>query len=276
MTYEPQVISRSAMFLANKTENHNLTAEKYAAALKNTTPDQVLAPEYLITQALRFTFDVRHPFRGLKGGHMELFSMAQGNSTPLPWLSKSADDLRREMLALPVELASAPSQMSQPQLNKRITDAYAKSSQTLKIAGILTDAYFLFSPAQIWLAAHMLADEVLTRFYLSTKLPPGPSFDKIESTIRSCSVLLSAHPSTAASSAQDPAKDQATVQSLIKKLRNCRDPDKLDLVKLNKSHKRYADPRKDEQKAKRRKLERDALAKESDAFWGPEIKKEGE
>ncbi|RKI32411.1 hypothetical protein D7X55_41820, partial [Corallococcus sp. AB049A] len=76
MTYEPKAIMRCAMFLANKIEDHKMDCEVYASRLPKTTKEQVLAPEFLITQALRFTFDIRHPFRGLNGGHMEMAAIA--------------------------------------------------------------------------------------------------------------------------------------------------------------------------------------------------------
>ena len=70
MTYDPQTISRAIMFIANKSENHLLTAKNYAEKIPKVTAEMVLAPEFTIVQALRFNFEVRHPFRGLKGGHL--------------------------------------------------------------------------------------------------------------------------------------------------------------------------------------------------------------
>ncbi|ORY17636.1 cyclin-like protein [Clohesyomyces aquaticus] len=237
MTYEPQTISRSAMFVANKTEGHHMPLEKYAAGFPKATSEQVLAPEYLLVQALRFNFDIRHPFRALKGGHLDMIEMARGN-------------------------------------------AYTFASHILKTAALLTDAYFLYTPSQIWLSAHLLADELLTLFYLSTRLPPSsPLHSKTLTTLRSCAALLSSHhtftsPTTsAADKAAKDKKEKEEVQLLIKKLRQCRDPDKLDLVKLNQAQKRDAVDGEglEEKKAKRRKLEREGYQKEADSFWGPEL-----
>lgn len=62
----------------------------------------------------------------------------------------------------------------------------------------------------------------------------------------------------------------------MKKLRLCRDPDKVDLVKLNQAQKRdaVADGELEEHKAKKRKIARESHQKEADEFWGPELNKE--
>jgi cyclin H len=283
MTYEPQIISRSAMFVANKTEGHHMSAEKYAAGLNKTTTDQVLAPEYLIVQALRFTFDVRHPFRGRKGGHMEMISMAQGKGVAPPMCGKTSIELQADMLHLPIKPAGPHNRMTPRDLESRITDAYTKASRILKTAAILTDAYFLYTPSQIWLSAHLIADEPLTTFYISTKFPSSsdPTYVKLVNTLRACAKLLQSHRSMSQVKSSEEetksaeAKEQAEVQQLIKKLRHCRDPDKIDLVKLNKAQKRDAvdNGELEESKAKRRKLQREGYEKEADAFWGPELPK---
>jgi cyclin H len=56
MTYHGQNISRTGLFLACKTENAHQSVEAFAANFKKTTSDDILAPEYLIVQALRFNF----------------------------------------------------------------------------------------------------------------------------------------------------------------------------------------------------------------------------
>ena len=165
-------------------------------------------------------------------------------------------------------------------MEKRITDAYGFASHTLKNAAVLTDVYFLYTPAQIWLAAHLLADEPLTQFYLSLKIPASsPIHAKILTTLRACADILSSHRSYAASPLSKDEKEardaqhKIVVKTLIDKLKLCRDPDKVDLVKLNQAQKRDAveGGGLDENKAKRRKLDRESFQKESDSFWGPAL-----
>lgn len=286
MTYHGQNISRTAMFLACKTENAHQSVETFNTNFKKTTAEQILAPEYLIVQALRFNFDVKHPFRGLKGGHLELMGMAKGSYDGPNYIKEgmTSADLQAHMLLLPRKANGPSAKSSVHEMEKRITEAYGFASHILKNAALLTDAYFLYTPSQIWLAAHLLADEPLTLFYLSLKLPSSsPLHAKIIATIRKCAALLSSHRSYQATvlpkaevEARD-AKHKAEVKHLIEKLKSCRDPDKVDLVKLNQAHKRdaLADEGLEESKAKRRKILREGFEKESDEFWGPELGKNG-
>jgi cyclin H len=285
MTYHGQNISRTAMFLACKTENAHHSVEQFATNFKKVTSEQILAPEYLLVQGLRFNFDVKHPFRALKGGHLELIEVVRGTYAGPNHIDEDmiASDLAGKLLELPNKKGQ-PTKTTSQDMEKRITDAYGLSSHILKTAALLTDAYFLYTPSQIWLAAHLLADEPLTLFYLSLKLPPtSPLYNKIISVIRQCAALLSSHSSYLSTIQPKPeveareAKHKAQVKSLIEKLKSCRDPDKVDLVKLNQAQKRDAvneeEDQVEESKAKRRKLDRETYEKEAENFWGPELKK---
>jgi cyclin H len=278
MTYHGQNISRTAMFLACKTENAHQSVESFAANFSKITSEQILAPEYLIVQALRFNFEIKHPFRGLKGGHLELVEMARGSYEGPNCLEEGGDmtsaDLAASMLKVEGKNgATGKSSMSMADLEKRITDAYGFASRILKTTAQLTDAYFLYTPSQIWLAAHLLADTRLTQFYLSVKLPStSPTHTRLFSTLRACANLLKSHRTFP--SQHDDTKHKAEVKRLIEKLKSCRDPDKVDLVKLNQAQKRDADGKEgglEEGIAKRRKVERETYEKASDSFWGPEL-----
>ncbi|KAH8725991.1 cyclin-like protein [Phaeosphaeriaceae sp. PMI808] len=285
MTYHGQNISRTAMFLACKTENAHQSVETFSTNFKKTTAEQILAPEYLIVQALRFNFEVKHPFRGLKGGHLELMEMARGSYEGPNCMedNMTSADLQARMLKLTLRKANTSATKSTMQdMEKRITDAYGFASHILKTAALLTDAYFLYTPSQIWLSAHFLADEPLTLFYIALKIPTSsPLYNKLVATLRSCVTLLSSHRSFAATLLPKPeadARDQkhkAEVKHLIEKLKMCRDPDKVDLVKLNQAQKRdaVAEGGLEESKAKRRKVDRETYEKASDEFWGPELGK---
>jgi cyclin H len=283
MTYHGQNISRTAMFLACKTENAHQSVETFSTNFKKTTSEQILAPEYLIVQALRFNFEVKHPFRGLKGGHLELMEMARGSYEGPNCMEEgmTSADLQARMLGLERKKGGS-GKASMQELEKRITDAYGFASHILKTAALLTDAYFLYTPSQTWLAAHFLADEALTLFYLGLKIPAtSPLHAKIVATLRACSTLLSSHRSfqaTVLPKADVEANDathKAEVKRVIEKLKSCRDPDKVDLVKLNQAQKRDAvlEGGLEENKAKRRKVEREDYQKASDDFWGPELPK---
>jgi cyclin H len=281
MTYHGQNISRTAMFLACKTENTYQSVDTFSSNFGKATAEQILAPEYLIVQALRFNFEVKHPFRGLKGGHLELMDMACGKYDG-PNQGEASADVQARMLQLPRKDGGLAGTMTAQELEKRIEAAYGFASHLLKNAAILSDAYFLYTPSQIWLAAHLLADAPLTHFYLSLKIAStSPLKAKIVSTIQACATLLSSHrsyPSTTIPKSDIEARDakhKAEVKRLIEKLKSCRDPDKVDLVKLNQAQKRDAvqEGELEESKAKRRKIGRETYEKASDDFWGPELPK---
>lgn len=288
MTYHVHNISRTIMFLATKVEVHNLKVDEFAAFFTsaNVTTESILAPEYMVMQGLRYNLDVRHPFRGLAGGCMEMLECAGGRYAGPG--GRSSEEVQAQMLALPKKTNGPAATWTVENMQTRVKNASFYASRTLKEAALLTDAYFLYTPSHIWLAAHLLADEPLTLFYINLKLPPSPSSPlhaKLLSTIRACATLLSSHRLyTNASLPQDEklareAAHQADVKRLINKLKLCRDPDKIDLVKLNQAQKRDAVSADggglEESKAKRRKLERESYEKESDAFWGPELGKDG-
>ncbi|KAJ4367130.1 hypothetical protein N0V83_007660 [Neocucurbitaria cava] len=263
MTYHVHNMSRTIMFLATKVEVHNLKVDEFAAFFPSAsvTTESILAPEYTVMQGLRYNLDVRHPFRGLAGGCMELLEIAGGRYTG----PGSGEETQAKMLRLPKKTDGPAVTWTVEQMENRIKNASFFASKTLKEAALLTDAYFLYTPSHIWLAAHLLADEPLTLFYLSLKLPPSPTTQN------------SAPPSPPVQPSYPPtASTPSEVKRLIGKLKMCRDPDKIDLVKLNQAQKRDAVAEDgsgglEVSKAKRRKLERETYEKEADAFWGPEL-----
>ncbi|KAK5019456.1 cyclin-like protein [Cryomyces antarcticus] len=270
LTYPPSTIIKPTIFLANKTENHNLSLDEYAVKAK-ATRDQILAPEFIVSQGLRFTFDVRHPLRGLPGAYMELMSLADGTAEVLAGVGKTAKELQQELMALPDGTGPANGAPAAEKaadvlsLKRRIHTAYIAANKTLETTALLTDVYFLYTPSQIMFAALLLADTPLTTFYLTTKIPPAsPLPSKIRAAVESCARILRAAPVIVS---------QAEASRLKAKLERCRDQDKLDLVGLNRALKR--DGREEgvvtESVAKRRKLEREMSAREGEELFGPEI-----
>jgi len=282
MTYHVQNILRTSLFLATKSEFLRENVETFAAnSGRNVTAESVLAAEHLVMQGLRYNLDVRHPFRGLKGVLLELTQIAHAKYDG-PGEHGTSVEMQARMQNVPPAAGSPATAPTIAGMEARITNAYTHASKALKTAALFTDAYFLYTPSQIMLAAHLLADEPLTLFYLSLKIPsPSPSSSKMLSTLRACANLLSSHrlytyttlPQAEADARE--AQHQAEVQALIAKLKLCRDPDKVDLVKLNQAQKRDAvgEEGLDAHKAKKRKLAREGYEKESDAFWGPELAK---
>lgn len=256
MTYHPKDILKTALFFATKTENHYIRLTKFASSIPKTTPEDVLATEFLLTQGLRFTFDVKHPYRALEGAAMEMGAMARRDVFALPGRELTADRL--------VGMA------------ERVKVAHGVARDWLKTSALLTDVYFLYAPSQIMMAALMLADRELVDWYMGIKLPSdmGPEMDalrmKVIATLESCAAMLKFVSPTSKPSAVELAE----LKRIDKKLYKCRNPEKIDLVANNKAAKRDGgEEGVDERIAKKRKMEREMSMKEGDDLFGPEIKK---
>jgi cyclin H len=265
MTYHPTDIVKTALFFATKTENHYFRLTKFAEAIGKTTPEDVLASEFLLTQGLRFTFDVRHPFRALEGAVMELQAIANSNGGILPFPGAN-------QVLPPKELGN---------MNRRVRDAHGKAREYLKTSALLSDAYFHYTPSQIMFAALNIADPDLVKWYISSKFPSlksdtstaSPQLDKVLSTIRACASMIITVPPTA----QPSEIELKEMKQLAKKLQKCRNPDKIDLVALNKKAKREGEEEGvlDERALKKRKLEKERLAKEGEDLFGPALPRKG-
>ncbi|TKA64271.1 hypothetical protein B0A55_10214 [Friedmanniomyces simplex] len=278
LTYPPKEIYKTVLFLACKTEATHMTLSEYARRI-STPADEVLAPEYKVMQALRFTLDVRQPYRGLKGVLMELFNLAEGRVGEVEGVETGgAAALQAEMLGL--ELPSKTAQtmwrvrdsgkVEGKALVDRINAAYSAARTILDGPALLTDAYFLYTPSQILLAALHLADEPLTSFYLRTKLPLMSDLrPKILATIAASAELLGSF-----SGSQVLSKEERA--ALERKLEGCRDPSTRDLVGSHAGAKRGAGGDEEaEEKARKKKAARDKALKEGDDLFGPSLNGKG-
>lgn len=230
-----------ALFLATKTDNYYMSLRSFAEKIPNTTTDDIIAPEFLLTQGLRFTFDVRHPFRALEGGIMELSAIANGEGAPSPHHPEQTPaKLQEAIYAIASTSASATTSITD-----RIASAHGKTRQILKTAAQMTDVYFLYTPSQIWFSALLLADKPLLDFYLDIKLGPLPPSSsshsptdpaqsmlsairtKLSTVLTSCSTILDtylkAHPPN---TAPDPAR-MKNLKRIGKKLYHCQNPEKF-------------------------------------------------
>ncbi|KAE8448187.1 hypothetical protein EG329_009791 [Mollisiaceae sp. DMI_Dod_QoI] len=251
MTYHPTDILKTALFFATKTENHYFRLTKFADAIGKTKPEDVLASEFLLTQGLRFTFDVRHPFRALEGAVLELQALSKGKIPALPG-GGIVGERPRDM-------------------DRRVKDAHGKARDYLKTSTALTDVYFHYTPSQIMMAALMIADKELVEWYIGCKIPAsgGAMRGKVLGILEKCAEMLR----TVAPNSEPSAAEKKELSALSKKLKKCRNPEKMDLVALQKA-KREGDGDDDEKVVKKRKLERESSAKGADDLFGPVIKKE--
>ena len=274
MTYHPKEMMLAALFLSTKTENHYTSLRSFASKLEKSTPENVVAPEFLLTQGLRFTFDVRHPHRGLEGGIMELLSLAQGKGQAVPGIEQSSEQLRKNMLDIEPATEGGKKSRSTDELVRRIQMAHGKAKEVGKSSALLTDAYFLYTPSQIWLSSLFMADEPLARFYIDTKIPVQSAIkSRISSTLQSCTEVL-----RSSASANPGEAEKKALTRIDKKLFKCRNPEKVDLVGINKAQKRDSEGTGenglDDKVVKKRKLEREKSEKEAEDVFGPTLAKE--
>uniref|UniRef100_A0A093V2D1 Cyclin CCL1 n=1 Tax=Talaromyces marneffei PM1 TaxID=1077442 RepID=A0A093V2D1_TALMA len=247
-------------------------------------PADVIAPEYILTQGLRYTFDVRHPFRGLEGGIMELQAIAQGEGQPGPLITGQTPASMKQAIdniePLPGVDKLSPS--------SRISAAHGKARDLLKTAAQMTDAYFFYPPSQIWLAALFVADKPLAQFYLDTKIGSGVNTaeadsqnplemirTKLMATLSDCASLLASYAPV--------ASNPGTMKDLIaiaKKVYQCQMVEKLDPAPPGSGQKRSsgslpgaegASESELERAAKKRRLERERREQESKDIFGGEL-----
>ncbi|KAJ5573584.1 uncharacterized protein N7459_008011 [Penicillium hispanicum] len=291
MTYHPKSIMACALFLATKTDNYYMSLRQFANEIPGHTPEDVIAPEFLLMQGLRFTFDIRHPFRGLEGGFMELQAMAQGQGQPAPHLPHQTPSQLQQAL-----LSIAPPLIPSSSISDRIARAHGVTREMLKSAAQMTDAYFLYTPSQIWLSAFFLADRPLAEFYLDTKLGgpltptiaesdpnnlQNPFYDlrtKLLQVLADCSALLQSYTPLAS----DPAQMKG-LKRIAKKLYHCQNPEKVNI-----SQKRESAPpppstvdatdspamtseSESERLAKKRRLEQEQQQRSAKDMFGPEL-----
>ena len=274
MTYHPKEMMPAALFLSTKTENHYTSLKSFASKLEKSTPENVVAPEFLLTQGLRFTFEVRHPHRGLEGGIMELLSLAQGKGQAVPGIEQSSEQLRKNMLDIQPAMEGGKKSRSTDELVRRIQMAHGKAKEVGKSSALLTDAYFLYTPSQIWLSSLFMADDPLARFYIDTKIPVQSAIkSRLLSTLQSCTEVL-----RSSASANPGETEEKALRRIDKKLFKCRNPEKVDLVGINKAQKRDSEGTGenglDDKVVKKRKLEREKSEKEAEDIFGPTMVKE--
>lgn len=212
---------------------------------------------------------------------MELQAIADGQGQPGPHLThQTAHQLQQRLLAIP------PGPVRSSSISDRIGRAHGTTRETLKSAAQMTDAYFLYTPSQIWLSAFLLADRPLAEFYLDTKLggpltttdvKPDPSdlqnplYDlrtKLLKVLMDCSALLQAYQPLSSDEGQ-----MADLQRIARKHHLCLNPEKKLGVKRIPAGAGVspapASESETERLAKKRKLEAQKAA--ANDMFGPEL-----
>ncbi|KJR84956.1 cyclin H [Sporothrix schenckii 1099-18] len=253
MTYPPAQLFKTALFFGAKSEGYYHKLDGFAEKFPNTTAADILAGEFLLCQGIRFSFDVKHPFRALEGAVMELRRLVD------------VDDQTRNAANDEEEISDS-----------RVSNAHRRAREILKFSPLVTDAYFHYSPSQIMFAALWLADRALVERLLlgetfhrpaslgaaaadvATPILPGGGSaskkkkteaadwervngagvrDRVLGTIQRCSELLATEPPERFTEYWGQPESNNIIKPLLKKLKLCRDPDRFNLVALQQAKK---------------------------------------
>ncbi|KIX99698.1 uncharacterized protein Z520_04333 [Fonsecaea multimorphosa CBS 102226] len=205
MIHHPKQLVPCALYLATKADHLYLPLSKFIDGLEGVSEESIKARESVLLQGLRFALDVRHPMKGLVGGCIEMHAMAEEGR--LGGISKATG------------------------FASRIDSAADQAKKLLVTAAQMTDAYFLYTPSQIWLAALTLADRELTETYLERKLadlasPEAAATEsrtKLVSTISACARLLESY------RLPDPHTQRKELRRIRRKLDICQNLAKVDI-----------------------------------------------
>ncbi|KAK3326107.1 cyclin-like protein [Apodospora peruviana] len=241
MTYPPQEMLVVALFFGCKAEGAFPRITDFLKTFGRERPEEILAGEFLLFRGIRFSIDVKHPFRALRGAVMELRSLGDIEET-------------------------------------RIEAAERRAKDILRFSPLITDAYFHYTPSQIMMAALSLADRSLAERLIQATFhhvnvpeisgtnsgadTPNPTTtntketnksednkafiigsyvrDKVLGTIESCRDMLSKELPERKEHWANRAVYKAQVVPLKKKLNKCHDPDRWNLVELQKVRREQA------------------------------------
>ncbi|KAK5635631.1 hypothetical protein RRF57_011343 [Xylaria bambusicola] len=205
MTYPPRALTMTCIFFACKAEGYFYRIQKFADKFPGITSEEVLAAEYVLCQGLRFAFDVRHPYRSLEGAMMELRRLGDFDE-------------------------------------KRLVRAHGRARDILKFSPLLTDAYFHYTPSQIMFGALAMADEGLLQRLLRDAFAGQSESAKnqVLEIVQNCRAMLEKEPPERRTTYWDASASKETMKPLNKKLKKCRDPDRVDLVALQKARREQA------------------------------------
>ncbi|KAI1824136.1 cyclin ccl1 [Xylaria intraflava] len=208
MTYPPRALTMTCIFFACKAEGFYYRLQKFADKFPGITNEEILAAEYILCQGLRFAFDVRHPYRALEGAIMEL---------------RRLGDFSED----------------------RLIFAHSRTREILKFSSLLTDVYFHYSPSQIMFAAMSMADEGLVQRLLRDAFAGQNESAKnpVLDTIQGCRAMLEKEPPERRATYWDANESKETMKPLNRKLKKCRDPDRIDLVALQKARRERVVPK---------------------------------
>ncbi|KAH7880566.1 cyclin-like protein [Lentinula edodes] len=236
MDWHPKSVMLTALFLATKTTNNPISLDVYASHIPNTVASDVLDLEFLVAQSLAFEFAVWHTHRALWGIWLDI----QNLSDSLPDISKTQGSIYESAL-----------------IHVR--------------AARLTDAEFIYTPSQIALACISLTAPDLAKKWLESKeniplpenrtdIPPRPSATTLFASIEAIKSIIT-------NAGKVP--DVEAVREVDRRLRTCKNPEKVVGTKAYLARKAEAEKKAEEKKNKKAEIQKASGAADTDPFGDP-------
>ncbi|CAK9780137.1 cyclin-like protein [Cutaneotrichosporon oleaginosum] len=233
MEWHPKVIMPTCLYLAAKTTNHNIPIKDFVKKFEKFKADDVLDLEFLVAQSLSFEFWVRGAERALRGWALELQSS-------------------------PVSGAGERAQRALPKALRALA------------ASRMTDAEFLFAPAQIALACWRIADRELTDAFLEAKYD-GAEEGKLPFGIAQDALLGISGDLETMIRAGEAQQDLKKVKEVDKRLKSCANPEKVPGTALYIQRKAEREAKAAEER--KEKQDKIARAREADEMvFGGDLK----
>ncbi|KAL2268957.1 hypothetical protein VTJ83DRAFT_3803 [Remersonia thermophila] len=248
MTYPPQDMLIVALFFGCKAEGSFVSISEFGRTFGKEHPEEILAGEFLLCQGLRFALDVKHPFRALRGAIMELATLPDIDPARLG----AAEARAREIL----------------RFSPLITDAYFHFTPSQIMLAALSLADRALAERFITKTFHYVAPPSAADNSSGPGTPvpdsgggggtPAPSKksrsgednkaevigsqvrDKVLGAIEACRDMLSRELPERREHWTNKAVIKAQIAPLRKKLKACRDPDRWNLVELQRRRREQA------------------------------------
>ncbi|CAO3633577.1 unnamed protein product [Cunninghamella blakesleeana] len=216
MDYHPKDILLTCLFLATKVENERISIDEFGKSLKLPNTDMILQLEFTVSQGLQFEYSIHHPYRASYGYFLDIQYNKDGSKDT----------------SLDMDL---------------LKETYARVSTIIKEI-YLTDLPFIYQPAQLAIAAFIIAGKN-NGFDLRIRSYLEHHFDKeLSDTLYTMTILIDE------TLEDNPPVTKDIATEIDRKLRTCMNPATNTNSALYK--KRLAEKDiDDEQQSKRQRLD---------------------
>ncbi|KXX76243.1 Cyclin CCL1 [Madurella mycetomatis] len=246
MTYPPQEMLIVALFFGCKAEGAFPSISDFGKTFGKEHPEEILAGEFLLCQGLRFALEVRNPFRALRGAVMELSLLGDIETARIAAAERRAREiLRFSPLITDAYFHYTPSQIMLAALSladrglaeRLIQETFHYVAPPANNSGADTpmSGSGIDAPKKGSAAARNGGGEQDRATLI------GPHIrDKVLGTVEACRDMLSKELPERREHWTNKTVYKAQLQPLRKKLNKCRDPERSNLVGLQRARRQQA------------------------------------